>query len=127
MKYIIRFTTWASLTILSILFLMTLTIFAKELPLLVDVSALGKEHDHQRVALMGWAQSAEMIRGKMGSTFVKTEVGKGKDTVTVFSFFPSMNILNNKVIVQGMYHHEGRFGGLHATHYVVADAIVRDW
>lgn len=119
--------TLASLTILSVLFLMTLTIFARELPILVDVSELGRKYDDKRVTVMGWAQSAEVLRGRMGSTFIKTEVGEGKDTITVFCIFPHNNILNNRVIVQGVYHHEGRFGGLHADHYVVAETIVRDW
>ncbi|MFQ5781379.1 MAG: hypothetical protein ACE5HN_11420, partial [Nitrospiria bacterium] len=127
MKHFKRILTLASLTVISILFLMTLTILARELPILVHVSELGKEYDNKRVAVMGWARSTEVMRGRMGSHFVKAEVGEGEDNVTVFSTFPHFNIVNNRVIVQGVYHHEGRFGGIPADHFIVADAVVRDW
>lgn len=106
---------------------MTYTILARELPLLVDVSELGEEYDNQRVAVMGWARSAIVMRGRMGSNFVSATVGKGGDEVTVFSDFPHYNIVNNRVIVQGVYHHEGRYGGLPAQNFIVADAVIRDW
>ncbi len=119
--------TLASLISISVLFLMTLTILARELPLLVDVSELGEEYDSKRVTIFGWARSAEIRRGRMGSDFVKTELGEGENTVTVFSSFSPYNIIDNRIIVQGVYHHEGRFGGLLARHFIVADAIIRDW
>jgi len=127
MKNLHRILTALCLAVMSVLFLMTLTIVAKELPLLVSVSELCEDHDGMRVTVMGWARSAEMQRGRMGSNYVKTEVGEGEKSITVFSTFPPYNILNNRVIVQGVYHHEGRFGGLLADHFIVADTVMRDW
>ena len=127
MKNLHRILAVACLTVMSILFLMTLTILAKELPVLVNVSDLCEEYDGMRVTVMGWARSAEAVRGRMGSNFVKTEVGEGEKSVTVFSVFPPYNIVNNRVIIQGIYHHSGRFGGLLADHFIVADTVMRDW
>ncbi len=119
--------TAVCLAVISVLFLMTYTIIAKELPVLVDVSELTQEYDGKRVAVMGWARSAETLRGRMGSNYVKTEVGDEVQSVTVFSVFPPYNVVNNRVIVQGVYHHEGRFGGQLARHFIVAEALMRDW
>lgn len=122
-----RFFTVTSLVIISVLFLMTYTVLARELPLLLDVSELGEKYDNQRVAVMGWARSAMVIRGRMGSNFVSATVGEEEDEVTVFSDFPHYNLVNSRVIVQGVYHHTGRFGGLLAENFIVADAVIRDW
>jgi len=127
MKHVYRFLTVATITVMSILFLMTFTILAKELPLLVDISELNAEYDGKRIVVMGWARSAEAMRGRMGSQFVKTEIGEGDVSVTVYSDFPPYNIVNNRVIVQGVYHIEGRFGGLSAEHFIVADTLLREW
>jgi len=127
MKNLHRILTVICLTVMSVLFLMTLTIVAKELPVLVNVSDLCEDHDGMRVAVMGWARSAELMRGRMGSNYVKTEVGEGTKSVIVFSSFPPYNIVNNRVIIQGIYHHQGRFGGLLADHFIVADTVMRDW
>jgi hypothetical protein len=127
MKPLRRFLTITSLVIISVLFLMTYTILARELPLLLNVSELGEEYDNQRVAVMGWARSAVVMRGRMGSSFVSATVGEEEDEVTVFSDFPHYNLVNSRVIVQGVYHHQGRYGGLPAEHFIVADAVIRDW
>lgn len=100
---------------------------ARELPVLVDVSELGEEYDNTRVAVMGWARSAVIKRGRRGSQFVSATVGEGKFEVTVFSEFPHFNLVNNRVIVQGVYHSNGRYGGFPAEHFIVADAFIRDW
>ncbi|MFQ5588732.1 MAG: hypothetical protein ACE5F7_07820 [Nitrospiria bacterium] len=127
MKKIKKIFTAVCLAVISVLFLMTYTIIAKELPVLVDVSQLNEEYDGKRVTVMGWARSAEVKRGRLGSNFVETEVGENGLSVTVFSDFPPYNIVNNRVIVQGIYHHHGRYGGLLADHFIVADALMRDW
>ncbi len=127
MKNVYRLITVACLALISILFLMTFTILAKELPLLVDISELSEEYDGKRIVVMGWARSAHAMRGRMGSQFVKTEIGEGGDSVTVYSDFPPYNIVNNRVIVQGVYHIEGRFGGLSAEHFIVAETVLREW
>ena len=127
MKNFRRILTVASLTAISILFLMTFTILAKELPLLVNIADLNDQYDGKRVVVMGWARSAETMRGRMGSQFVKTEIGEGENSVTVYSDFPPYNVVNNRVIVQGVYHVEGRFGGLSADHFIVADTVLREW
>ncbi|MFQ5580128.1 MAG: hypothetical protein ACE5FZ_05900 [Nitrospiria bacterium] len=122
-----RILTTTSLVIISVLFLMTYTILARELPLLLDVSELGEQYDNQRVTVMGWSRSAIIMKGRMGSNFVSATVGEGGDEVTVFSDFPHYNLVNNRVIVQGVYHHKGRYGGLIAENFIVADAVIRDW
>lgn len=119
--------TAVCLAVISVLFLMTYTVIARELPVLVDVSELGEAYDGKRVAVMGWARSAEILRGRMGSNYLKTELGEDGQIVTVFTAFPAFNIVNNRVIVQGVYHHHGRYGGLLADHFIVADALMRDW
>lgn len=100
---------------------------AKELPLLLHVSELGEAYDNQRVVVMGWERSMAVKRGRMGSHYVSATVGVGDISVNVFSYFPHINLLNNRVIVQGIYHHSGRFGGIPAERFIVADAIIRDW
>ncbi|MEO2054682.1 MAG: hypothetical protein ABGX83_05225 [Nitrospira sp.] len=122
---------WTAVIIASVIILVTCSVTnmagARELPVLVEVSDLGEEYDNQRVTVMGWARSAEAMRGRMGSNYVRATVGEGESEVTVFSDFPHYNIVNNRVIVQGVYHREGRFGGLLADHFIVADALIRDW
>lgn len=127
MKHLHRIFTLAWLTVISILFLMTFTILAKELPILVDISELSEAHDGKRIVVMGWARSAEVMRGRMGSQFVKTEIAEDGDTVSVYSDFSPFNVVNNRVIVQGVYHISGRFGGLSADHFIVAETILREW
>lgn len=119
--------TAVCLAVMSVLFLMTYTIIAKELPVLVNVSELNQDYDGKRVAVMGWARSAEILRGRMGSNYVKTEVGDEIQSVTVFTIFPLYGVINNRVIVQGVYHHQGRFGGQLAEHFIVAETLIRDW
>ncbi len=127
MNKIKKILTVVCLTAVSVLFLMTYTIIAKELPVLVDVSELSEAFDGKRVAVMGWARSAETKRGRLGSNFVETKLGEDGQSVTVFSDFPPYNILNNRVIVQGVYHHQGRYAGMLADHFIVADTLMRDW
>jgi len=127
MKYLHRIFTVSCLTAISIFFLMTFTLLAKELPLLVDISELSEEYDGKRIVVMGWARSAEAMRGRMGSQFVKTEIGEGGNSVTVYSDFPPYNVVDNRVIVQGVYHISGRFGGLSADHFIVAETVMREW
>ncbi len=119
--------TAVCLAVISVLFLMTYTIIAKELPVLVNVSELSEAYHGKRVAVMGWARSSEALRGRMGSHYLKTELGDEGQTVTVFTEFPAYNIVNNRVIVQGVYHHHGRYAGYLADHFIVADALMRDW
>jgi len=127
MKNIHRILTVASLTLISVLFLMTYTVLAKELPILVDISELSEAYDGKRVAVMAWARSAQHMRGRLGSEYVKTEIGEEETSVTVFSDFPPYNVVNNRVIVQGVYHHRGRYGGFLADHFIVADTVFREW
>jgi len=42
-------------------------------------------------------------------------------------FYGGRSVVNNRVIVQGVYHHHGRYGGHLADHFIVADALMRDW
>jgi len=87
--------TAVCLAVISVLFLMTYTIIAKELPVLVDVSELSEAYDGKRVAVMGWARSAETVRGRMGSNYLKTELGEDGTMVTVFTAFPAYNIVTD--------------------------------
>ncbi len=127
MKRLHKLVTAVCLAVISVFFLMVYTIIAKELPILVDVAELNETYDGKRVAVMGWAHSAETLRGRMGSNYLKTELGKNGQIVTVFTAFPAYNIVNNRVIVQGIYHYHGRYGGYLAEHFIDADTLMRDW
>lgn len=127
MKKLHKIFTAVCLAVISILFLMTYTIIAKELPILLEVSQLDESYSGKRVAVMGWARSAEALRGRRGSAYVRTELGEDGQSVTVFSDFPSYNIVNNRVIVQGVYHHHGWYAGYSADHFIVADTLMQDW
>lgn len=100
---------------------------AKELPLLLEVSELTQDHDGKRVAIMGWARSAETLQGRRGSNYVKTKVAIEDHSVTVFTDFPVYNVINRRVIVQGTYHVRGRYAGQLALHFIVAETLMRDW
>jgi len=100
---------------------------AKDLPLLVALSDLGETHDGRRIAVFGWVRSAEVKTGRRGSLHLEIVVGEGEHSITVYSDRPVPNIVDREVIVQGVFHASGRFAGHPAEHYIVAEAIVRNW
>ncbi len=99
----------------------------KELPQLVEISELSECCDNKRVVIIVYGRSSEAVRGRLGSTYAHTIVGEGQDDVIVYSTFPVFNMIGNKVIVQGVYHKEGRFGGLLMENFIVAEHIERYW
>jgi hypothetical protein len=127
MRNIYRVLTITSLTAISLLFLMTYTALAKELPVLVDISELNGNYDGRRVAVMAWARSAQTLRGRRGSHYVKTEITEAEESMIVFTDFPPLNVVNNRVIVQGVYHHRGRYAGFLGDRFIVADTVFREW
>ena len=128
MKKLHKIFTAVCLAVISILFLMTYTIIAKELPVLLEVSQLDESYNGKRIAVMGWARSAEALRGRRGSAYVRTELGEEGQSVTIFSDFSPYpyNVVNHRVIVQGVYHHRGWYAGYLADHFIVADALMED-
>ncbi len=102
-------------------------VFAKDLPLLLELSEVGEAYDGKRITVFGWVRSAEVKRGRRGSIHLEIVVGEGDHSIFVYTVRPVPNIINREVIVQGVYHESGRFAGLSAEHYIVAEAIVRDW
>ncbi len=101
-------------------------LFAKELPVLVPLANVAEYNDH-RVTVFGWVRSVEKKRGRLGSTFLEITIGEGDSEITAYSIFPLYNILDRRVIVQGVYRESGRFGGLLASNFINAEAVVSDW
>ncbi|MFQ5580031.1 MAG: hypothetical protein ACE5FZ_05415 [Nitrospiria bacterium] len=116
---------WGS-AVLALVFCLGVS-FAKELPLLVELSDLGETHDGKRVTVFGWVQSTEVKTGRRGSLHLELIVGEGDHTVKVFTIKPVSHVLNRRVIVQGIFHEYGRFAGHEKAHFIVAETIVRDW
>ncbi len=100
---------------------------AKDLPRLVALSEIGESFDGLRVTIFGWVRSAEVKTGRRGSLHLEVVVGEGEHQIMVFTIRPVHNVLNREVIVQGIYHEEGRFAGFEQKHFIVADTIVRNW
>ncbi|HIE66222.1 MAG: hypothetical protein ABGX83_06410 [Nitrospira sp.] len=125
-----NFRAGVTLLLFSAVFSATLCLgfsLARELPLLVELSDLGDMHDGMRITIFGWVQSGEVKTGRRGSLYLDLIVGVGEDRVTVVMTKPASNILNRRVIVQGIYHKEGSFGGHQKEHFIDAETIVRDW
>ncbi len=101
--------------------------FAKELPILVNLSEIDASFDGLRVTIFGWARSAEVKTGRRGSLHLQVIVGDGKHKIMVFSIHPVHNIIDREVIVQGIYHEHGRFAGFEQNRFIVAEAIERNW
>ncbi len=122
----IKFLIGAALT------LITLSIFSygangKNLPEIVPISNLSTPWDNKRVAIFGYARSCEAMRGRLGSNNTKCIIVSDLGEVAVYAPFPVYGLAGNRVIVQGVYRESGRFGGLLADHFIVADALIRDW
>ncbi|MFQ5598236.1 MAG: hypothetical protein ACE5GK_09325 [Nitrospiria bacterium] len=103
------------------------TFYGKELPVLVEISEIGEQYDGKRIAVFGWVRSAQVKTGRRGSLHLEIVVGEGEHTVYVYTVRPIVNLMNQNVIVQGIYHERGRFAGRPAEHFIVADTIVKDW
>ncbi len=100
---------------------------AKELPLLVKLSEIDASFHKKRVTVFGWVRSAEVKTGRRGSLHLELLVGENDKTILVFITRPVYNVIGNEVIIQGIYHQHGRFAGFEQKHFIVADAIVRNW
>lgn len=101
-------------------------LFAKELPMLVPIESI-EEYDEHRVTVFGWVRSVEQKKGRLGSNFLEITIGEGDSEIKAYSIYPLYNILDHRVIVQGVYKRSGRFAGLLASNFISADAIVNDW
>lgn len=122
----IRFMILAALAIM-IIAVFTAGADSRELPEIVSPSQLGSTWDNRRVAIFGYAQSCEPMRGRLGSNNIKCVVSAESGEVTVYTDFQLYGVVGEQVIVQGVYKEHGRYGGLLADHFIVADAIIRDW
>ena len=99
----------------------------KELPEIVPISKLSTPWDNKRVAIFGYARSCEAMRGRLGSNYTKCVIGSDYGEVSVYWHLPVYGLVGNRVIVQGVYNNHGRYGGRLADHFIVADAVMRDW
>jgi len=102
-------------------------ILSKELPLLVDLSEISSHLDGKRITVFGYVRTAEVKTGRRGSLHLALVLGEGDYTVNVYIIRPVPNIINQPVIVQGVYHKQGRFAGRSLDHFIVAETIERDW
>lgn len=100
---------------------------ARDLPVLVPIKALDKSYDNKRVSFFGHAKKVSGFSGRMGGRYSKVEISDQDESIDVYAAFPLINVVGNAIIVQGVYHHTGRFGGLPLDHFVVAEAVERDW
>ncbi len=100
---------------------------AKDLPEIVPISKLSSTWDYKRVAIFGHARFCEQLPGRLRSNFIKCLVVSESGKVFVYSTSKLYGINGERVIVQGIYREQGKFGGLLADHFIVADALIRDW
>ena len=98
----------------------------KELPLLVKLSEISQAHDGKRITVFGQVQSAKVKTGRRGSLHLELIIGEGEHTVHVYTIRPISNILGQAVIVQGIYHEEGRFAGHYLERFITAESILKD-
>ena len=108
----------------------------KEPPLSVTISALlsgPDQYDGQRVIVSGRVRSIELQEGRRGSSYVRIvldEVGNKSDepvpsvTVIILNIPPVREGLD--VLVQGVYHREGRQAGRIFENFIDAEVIVKE-
>ena len=108
----------------------------KEPPLSVTISALisgPDQYDGQRVIVSGHVRSIELQEGRRGGSYVRIvleEVGKESDgpvpwvTVIILSIPPVRE--GHDVLVQGVYHREGRQAGRIFEHFIDAEVILKE-
>lgn len=106
---------------------------AKDLPESVSLAQLqtdAKRLDGQRVVVIGRVQAIEGGRGRRGSeyyqlTLVDGEAGAVPNPVTVFTYDQPPVAATETALIQGTFHEAGRWAGLPFTHFIEADAILR--
>lgn len=118
---------FVTLTLLFFIFAAYKTVYGRELPVLVEVNQLGEEYDGKRVVVSCWIHESKAIRGRMGGLYMDMLCAMAGSNVTVYSNKPLIPLVNKRVIVQGKYHLEGRYGGFDQEHFIAARHIIRDW
>jgi len=105
----------------------------RELPLSATVEQLSAQpelYDGHRVVVTGRIKSIELQRGRRGSEFlmlvVEDDSAVVSKTVQVFSPFMPVVTPGERVLIQGVYHLEGRQAGLTFEHFIDAEIITRD-
>lgn len=121
------FLSFFSISLLILTLCVPVASFAKDLPILVKLSEIGESFDGRRVTVFGWVRSAEVKTGRRGSLHLEIIIGEGNHKITVFSTRPVHNIVDQEVIVQGIYHEYGRFAGFEQKRFIVAEMIERNW
>ncbi|HEY5600436.1 MAG TPA: hypothetical protein VIK48_07065 [Candidatus Manganitrophaceae bacterium] len=109
---------------------------SKELPMLVTVNDLlteSGEYDGRRVVVAGRVQSIEGQVGRRGSEYVililEEEGSNAIDptsTIKVISLTPPAVRQGHNVLVQGVYHKEGRQAGRPFEFFIDAEVIIRE-
>ena len=108
----------------------------KDPPTTVTIQALltaPEQYDGRRVIVTGRVQSMEVQTGRRGSSYVMMVLeeigspsGKAIPTVTVIILdIPKVNT-GSDVLVQGIYHREGRQAGKTFEHFIDAEAVLKE-
>lgn len=117
-----RWLKWGGVCVLLCL-VWLVAVDARELAEIVEPSELSSDWDGRRVTIFGYAKDCEFYRGRLNSNYVKCMV----EGVAVYMDFMVYGILGEEVIAIGVYREHGRFGGLIADHFIIADTFIRDW
>ncbi len=97
------------------------------------LSAASEQYDGQRVIVTGRVRSMEVQTGRRGSSYVMMVLeevgspsGKANPTVNVIILdIPKVNT-GSDVLVQGIYHREGRQAGKTFEHFIDAEAVLKE-
>ena len=108
----------------------------KELPVLATIKQLLTEpdqYDGRRVVVAGRVRSIEFQTGRRGSEFIRMvleenspDANDPKISIEVTSVTIPKVSRGNSVLVQGIYHVEGKQGGRPFERFIDADTIVRE-
>lgn len=112
--------------VMMFLFNVALAAFGREVPFVVPIRDLAENstaHDMERVTIIAYARSCEATRGRMGSNYIKCRMGEGDHEINAYADFPLYNAINKRLLIQGTYHHEGRFAGMLADHFIIAETV----
>jgi hypothetical protein len=134
----------ASIHFYILLFLLLLLAFSadsiakgplKEPPLSVTIGALlagPDQYDGQRVIVSGRVRSIELQKGRRGSSYVMIvleemdfQSGESVPSVNVIILNVPPVYEGNEVLVQGVYHREGRQAGRTFEHFIDAEVIFK--
>lgn len=123
--------------LMSLVALLLLFSTSKELPVLVTVGELldkSEEYNGHRVVVIGRVRSIEVQRGRRGGVYVMLVLVEDTSapsdlppesvpSVAVVSFTLPPVHQGSRVLVQGVYHREGKQAGRPFEHFIDAEVI----